>query len=284
MVPLPRRRSSLTVPGASTKMLAKALSLDADEIVFDLEDAVPVAHKVEARTQVAAILAAGAWRSRVVSVRINAVATAWYADDIEAVTAAGHPRLTLVVPKVENASDLSEVEGMIARHGAIGGPSLQALIETAAGVVNAQSIASATSRLQALIIGYADLAASLGRPAGSLASWQTVQDIVLLAARANGLQAIDGPFFKIDSEDELREECERARDQGFDGKWAIHPSQIETINAVFTPGADEVASARSLIAHLSRADGGATTFAGGMVDEAMRAAAMRTLARAGLTE
>ena len=285
MLSLPRRRSCLTVPGASEKMLAKALALPADEIVLDLEDAVPASDKAEARKRVAASLGSAAWRDRTVSVRINAVGTAWCQEDLAAVVAADHPTLTLVVPKVEGEADLHLVEKHLAEAGSIGGHiGLQALIETAAGVANALAIAGSSPRLQTLIIGYADLASSLGRPAGSKASWQTVQDLVLIAARAYGLQPIDGPFFRIDDRDTLRAEGERARAQGFEGKWAIHPSQIEPLNAAFTPGDGEIADARSLIVHLNQTRGAASAFAGGMVDEAMRLAALRTLARAGLTE
>lgn len=285
MISLPPRRSCLTVPGVSEKLLAKALSVQADEIVLDLEDSVPTADKADARKRVAAILATDGWRDRRVSVRINAIGSVWCNGDIAAVAAAKHPRLTLVVPKVEKAEDIADIEKIVATsQGKTGTLGLQALIETAKGVANVQFIAGASPGLQALIIGYADLASSLGRPAGSHASWQTVQDLVLLAARAHGLQAIDGPFFKINANDELAMECERARDQGFDGKWAIHPSQIERINVVFTPGSEEIANARSLIIQLNKAQGAATTFDGGMVDEAMRAAALRTLARAGLIE
>ena len=288
MVSLPRRRSCLTVPGASEKMLAKALTLPADEIVFDLEDAVPVADKANARKRVAALLATDAWRDRTVSVRINAVGTTWCSDDIAAMAAAKHPRLTLVVPKVEHVENLTTVESLVAAVEAKpGGVGLQALIETAAGVANVRAVAGATPRLQALIIGYADLASSLGRPAESQASWQTVQDLVLIAARANGLQAIDGAYFQIKADDALLKESERARAQGFEGKWVIHPSHIETVNAAFTPSDEEVEDARSLMAHLDAEQGlgmGASTFRGRMVDEAMRLGALRTLARAGLEE
>lgn len=285
MTPLPRRRSCLTVPGASEKMLAKALSVPADEIVLDLEDAVPPAHKAEARQRIAALLASDAWRERTVSVRINAHGSAWWQEDITAIAASGHPRLTLVVPKAEKAADLTGVETMLAlsetRAAHVG---LQALIETAAGIANLATVAGATGRLQALIVGYADLASSLGRPAGSTASWQTVQDLVLIAARAHGLQAIDGPFFRLNAEAELIAECHRGQAQGFDGKWAIHPAQVETINAVFTPGTEEIAGARALLSRLQQTGGGAASLDGGMVDEAMRAGALRTLARAGLAE
>ena len=185
--------------------------------------------------------------------------------------------MTLVVPKVESAADVAAIAGM-----APDTLGLQALIETAPGVANVNAIAASNPRLETLIIGYADLAASLGRPAGSRRSWQTVQDLVLIAARANGLQPIDGPDFRVPADDTLRGSAEATRDLGFEGKWAIHPSQIETLNAVFTPDDEDVARARTLVARLAGV--GATTFDGEMVDEAMKQTALRTLARAGLTE
>ena len=273
----PRRRSCLSVPGASDKMLAKALTLDADEIVLDLEDAVPPAEKAAARTRVAAAVASDAWRARTVSVRINGLTTPWGHEDVAAVAKVGADRITLIIPKVEAPSDIAAVAGLA--DDAIG---LQALIETAKGVANASAIAGASPQLQALIVGYADLASSLGRPAGSTASWQTIQDLVVIAARAHGVQPIDGPFFRLDAADRLKDEATRARDQGFEGKWAIHPAQIAAINDAFTPTADEVASARALLDELKRTGGGASRHNSGMMDEAMRTMAERTLSRAGL--
>jgi citrate lyase subunit beta / citryl-CoA lyase len=287
MPPPTRRRSCLSVPGASEKMLRTALDLPADEIVLDLEDAVAPARKPEARAIVAAALSDGAWRRRTISVRINAPGTPWCHEDVLAVAATGHPALTLVVPKVEDIGDLAFMDRLLAgaeaaapRQATIG---LQALIETARGLVNLQAIAGASGRLRALILGYADLASSLGRPAGSEASWRSAQDAIVLAAHANGLEAIDGPCLDLTGNDALRRDSELARQLGFDGKWAIHPSQLETINGIFTPPPEEVEQARALLAHLDQAlaDGvGASAFAGGMVDEAMRPAALRTLARA----
>jgi citrate lyase subunit beta/citryl-CoA lyase len=278
MHPQPRRRSCLSVPGASDKMMAKALTLDADEIVLDLEDAVPPAEKAAARTRVVTAAASDAWRGRTVSIRVNGLATAWGRDDIAAVARVARNRLTLIIPKVEMPSDVSTAADLAGA--AIG---LQALIETAKGVINAAFIAAASPQLQTLIVGYADLASSLGRPASSAASWRTVQDLVVIAARAHGLQPIDGPSFQLDAAERLKDEATRARDQGFEGKWAIHPGQIAVINDAFTPTADEVESARALLLELNRTGGSASRHSSGMIDEAMRAMAERTLSRAGLT-
>jgi citrate lyase subunit beta/citryl-CoA lyase len=208
---------------------------------------------------------------------VNGLTTPWGRDDISAVARVGGNLLTLIIPKAEAPSDVAAAAALAG--GAIG---LQALIETAKGVANAGAIAGASPQLRALVVGYADLASSLGRPAGSMASWQTIQDLVVIAARAHGLQPIDGPFFRLDAAERLKDEALRARDQGFEGKWAIHPAQIAAINDAFTPTADEVASARALLYELNRTGGGASRHSGGMIDEAMRTMAERTLTRAGV--
>ena len=277
MHPLPRRRSCLSVPGASEKMMAKALTLDADEIILDLEDAVPPADKIAARVRVAAAVASDAWRARTLSVRVNGLTTPWGRDDIAAVAKAGGNRLILVIPKVETPADVVTAADLA---GDVIG--LQALIETAKGVTNAPGIAAASPQLQTLIVGYADLASSIGRPAGSTASWQTIQDLVIIAARAQGVQPIDGPFFELNAPERFKDEAMRARDQGFEGKWAIHPAQVAVINDVFTPTPDEIAGAQALLDELERSGGGASKLSTGMIDEAMRAMAERTLSRAGL--
>jgi citrate lyase subunit beta / citryl-CoA lyase len=279
MHPLPRRRSCLSVPGVSDKMMAKALTLDADEIILDLEDAVPPRDKAAARIRVATAAASEAWRGRTVSIRVNGLATPWGRDDIAAVARVASNALTLIIPKVETPSDIVTAADLA---GAAAG--LQALIETAKGVINAPVIAAASPQLQTLIVGYADLASSLGRPASSTASWRTVQDLVVIAARAHDLQPIDGPFFQFDAPELLKSEATRARDQGFEGKWAIHPAQLAIINETLTPTADEVDRARAVLDELRRTGGGASRVGDGMIDEAMRLMAERTLRRAGMTE
>jgi len=276
------RRSCLTVPGSSEKMLAKAALLAADEIVLDLEDSVVASAKREARDRVAKLLTGDDWQRRRVAVRVNAIGSPWWEDDVTAVVAARHPQLSLVVPKVESAATLAELDARLGQ-APLG---VQALIESAAGLAYAREIAASGRRLEALILGYADLAASLGRAADSTQPWLFAQETLLLAARAHGLQAIDGPFFTIGDAAGLRRAADTARQLGFDGKWAIHPGQIAAINTAFTPGEAEVNRARALLAALDDAGArgqGAAAFEGGMIDEAMRAAALRTLARVGVT-
>jgi citrate lyase subunit beta/citryl-CoA lyase len=263
-------------------MLAKAPGLPADEIVIDLEDAVAADAKDGARVHVVATLAG--WTGGAVSVRVNAPRTPWCHLDIAALAAVAQQPGAIVVPKVESAGDLAFVDRLLdgaeAACGRAEGLRVQALIETAAGLARVQEIAAASPRLDALILGYADLAASLGG-ARDLDAWRPAQEQLLLAARAHGLQAIDGPQLGIAVDDAFTAAVARARELGFDGKWAIHPAQVEALNAAFTPTPDELDGARRVIAALEATEHGAVALDGQMLDEAVRVAALRTLARAG---
>jgi citrate lyase subunit beta/citryl-CoA lyase len=271
-------------------MLAKAPSLDADQFVIDLEDAVVPARKDAAREAAAAALGADAWSGLSVAVRINAPRSPWCDLDVCAVVGVARPGTAIVVPKVESAGDLEFIDrlldGVEARTGA---PRLRthALIETAAGLSRLGEIAAASPRLEALILGYADLSASLRRSAAGerdLDGWRWAQEALLVSARANGLHAIDGPFLGVEADAEFRGAVRRAREIGFDGKWAIHPRQLPVLNREFTPTEEEVGSARQVLAALAEAQreagAGATALDGRMLDEATRQAALRTLARA----
>ncbi len=287
-----RRRSCLSVPGSSEKMLAKAPGLAADELIVDLEDAVAASAKDAARARVTAALERTPWADAAVSVRVNAPRSPWCHLDIAALAALPRQPAAIVVPKVEGAGDLAFVDRLLDGVEAAGGRArpvrVQALIETAAGLANVREIAAASERLDALILGYADLAASLGRSeagARDLDAWRPAQESLLLAARANGLQAIDGPHLGVAVDDAFTAAVARARDLGFDGKWAIHPAQLDALNRAFTPTAAEVDGARAVLAALAEAErgagAGAVALDGQMLDEALRAAAVRTLARAG---
>ncbi len=288
-----RRRSCLSVPGSSESMLAKAPTRGADEIIIDLEDAVATSAKDEARDTVVAALAAPQYDGVVTAVRVNAARTPWCHQDIAALagSAAGCGPASLIVPKVESAGDVAFVErlldGVEAAAG-IGTPMrVQALIETAAGVDRLSEIAAASPRLDSLILGYADLSASLGRAAGARAeldSWRAIQDAILVAARTNDLSAIDGPYLGVKVDEGFTAAAQRARDMGFDGKWAIHPAQVAALNELFTPSAEEVEHAQAVIDALEAAEreggAGAVALDGQMLDEAVRVAALRVLARA----
>jgi citrate lyase subunit beta/citryl-CoA lyase len=164
---------------------------------------------------------------------------------------------------------------------------LQALIETAAGLRQAGDIGQAGPRLEAMILGYADLRASLGRPAANQEPpdrWSFAQEAVLVAARAAGLQAIDGPHLRVGDAAGLQAWAAHARALGYDGKWAIHPSQLDTLNATFSPTSEEVERARGIVAALQQAEAdagrGAVMWHGEMIDEALRKQALGVVARA----
>lgn len=280
------RRSCLSIPGSSKKMLAKAGELQADEVVIDLEDSVAPGAKAEARELVCRVLAEGRPGPSLVAVRVNALDSPWYGDDVDALVERAGPAVdSLVVPKVERAEDVLEVGRMLDERGASMG--IQALVETAAGLLRVGEIATASQRVDTLILGYADLAASLRRanPEQACERWLYAQEAVLVAARAAGVEAIDGPFLAIADEEGLRRWAEHVRDLGYDGKWAIHPSQLALINQTFTPSDDELDRARDILAALAQAESdaarGAVQLDGKMIDEASRKQAERVVARAG---
>jgi citrate lyase subunit beta/citryl-CoA lyase len=280
-----RRRACLVVPAAPAAKLAKGATLAADEVVLDLEDAVLAALKDEARAALVEALS-GEWAAESVAVRVNAIGSAWCHADLVALAASEREVVTAVLPKVEDAGDLAFADRLLAGAEAAAGRTrpvrLVALIETAAGLAAAAELARASERLDGLVIGYADLAASLGR-AGA-ADWRFAQESVLVAARAAGIQAIDGPHLGTRDDDAFRAEAMHARALGYDGKWAIHPAQLDTLRATFTPTDEEVAGAREVLAALERAaaeGAGAVAADGQMLDEALALSARRVLARAG---
>ncbi len=284
------RRSCLAVPGSNDRALAKARNLDADEIVIDLEDAVPPGAKDTARARVIAALESGEWRAEVLSVRVNGLDSPWLEADIDAVASCSAVD-SIVVPKVEGAGTLSRIDSMLEsaddgreREAPLG---TQALIETARGLLESGSIAAGSERLETLIIGYADLGASLGRESKTTPMdwWLPAQETVLIAARANGLQAIDGPYLGTAVDEGFEAAAERGRSLGYDGKWAIHPSQVGRLTEVFTPSAERVERARAVLSALEAAaeqGRGAAALDGEMIDEATSAAARATLAKAGV--
>jgi citrate lyase beta subunit len=282
-----RRRACLVVPAAPAAKLAKGGTLAADEVVVDLEDAVVASVKDDARAAVVEALS-GEWAAESVAVRVNAIGSPWCHRDLAALAASGREPLTAVLPKVEHPHDLAFADRLLAGAEAAGGRStlvrLLALVETAAGLAAATDIARASERLDGLILGYADLAASLGRTGEQ--DWRYAQESVLVAARAAGIQAIDGPYLGTRDDDALRAQAMHARALGFDGKWAIHPAQLDTLREAFTPTEHEIADAREVLAALERAAArGAGAVADGdrMLDEALALSARRVLARAGAT-
>ncbi len=274
-------------------MLVGARELIPDEVVIDLEDSVPPDAKDGARAAVVAAVREDKWRAGTVAVRINGPGSAWFDHDVrELVAGAGERLRCLVVPKVERAADVeivAELAGELEQaHGRVRPVGLELLIETATGLHNAPEIAHASERTESLIVGYADLAASLGRPPIAPGEdprdrWGPVLHAVLVAARDAGIQAIDGPFFDVGDVAGCRAWADFARSLGYDGKWAIHPTQIEPLCEAFSPSRAELDAATALLGTLaaSEADGrGAALHGGEMIDEASRKQALGVLARA----
>ena len=253
-------------------MLAKAPSLAADEVIVDLEDAVSAEDKEKARGLAVEALRRGRL-GRTTALRVNGRATPWWEDDLRA-AAEARPEV-VVLPKVESPDDVAAAAERLPA-----GTGLEAQIETARGLVEAARIAAAGHGLEALVFGPADLAASLGVPVltiGAGASDHALAHVVA-AARSAGLQALDGPHAQLGDDLGLVLSARRALEHGFDGKWVIHPDQIEPVNRVFTPSPADVERANRILA----AVGGAARFEGELVDEASRRLAESLLARAAL--
>ena len=276
-------------------MLAKATALPADEVFLDLEDSVAPGQKQAARVAVAEALRRGGFGAPHVGVRINGVATEWWQDDLAAAVGSGAGPDFVTVPKVQGPDEVALVDSVLGRSGAgrDGRPpiGIQVLIESSRGLANVEAIAAASPRLQALIFGPADMAASLGMPALSAGGlmpgypgdhFHYAKSRILLAARAAGLRAIDGPHLAVDDLDGCREGALRARALGFDGMWVVHPSQIEIVNEAFTPTRDEYERAVEILAAYERAttEGvGAVRLGAEMIDEASRKMAEGLVAR-----
>ncbi|WUC07859.1 CoA ester lyase [Nocardia sp. NBC_00565] len=272
-----RRRAVLIVPGFEERKITKALAAGADEVVIDLEDAVAVDSKAKARALVVRVLRElDRDPARSIAVRVNGLATQWAADDLAALAEVSALD-SVVLPKVEAAADLVRARELLGRHPA----TLQALIETPRGVQDIDEICRTTAPLAAVVIGYADLGAALGRGAELPPQrWAAIQDRVLLAARASGVAAIDGPHLGIADNADFRGRVHWAREAGFDGKWVLHPGQIDTTAAEFTPNPAAVEAARRVLAALDEAAErglGVARLGDQMLDEAVAVAARRVL-------
>jgi citrate lyase subunit beta/citryl-CoA lyase len=291
------RRSCLAVPGSSPKMLAKAAVLPADQIFLDLEDAVSPLEKVPARDSVVEALLTHDYSGKTRVVRVNGVTTEWCLGDLTTVVAgAGRNLDCVMIPKVEDAGQLHFVHHVLAQleaeHGIDHEIGIEAQIENGRGAMNIREIAQATPRLETLIFGPGDYAASMG--VGSLVigsidpdypgdQWHFILSLIVTAARAYGVQAIDGPYTDIKNTDEYRRLCLRAKQVGYDGKWVLHPDQVGIANEVFAPSQEEYERARRLLAAYEHATTverrGAVMHEGQMIDEASRKIAEAVVAR-----
>jgi citrate lyase subunit beta/citryl-CoA lyase len=287
------RRSCLAVPASSERFLAKARDLPADEVFLDLEDAVAPAAKETARRNAVAALTSGRWRAGVRAVRINDATTRWaYRDVIEVAEGAPGDVDVIVLPKVTSPDHVTWLDLLLtqieqATEGRGGPPArrigIEAQIEDARGLAAVDAIAAASGRLEALVFGPADFMASLGmrslevgvQPPGYAGdAFHYALMRILVAARAHGLQAIDGPYLKIRDVDGFRRAAASAAALGYDGKWVLHPGQIDAANEVFAPGQAEYDRAEQILDAYSRAttvdQRGAVMLGDEMIDEASR--------------
>jgi citrate lyase subunit beta/citryl-CoA lyase len=310
------RRSVLAVPASSERFIAKARDLPVDEIFLDLEDAVAPAAKSQARANAAAALAQD-WGNRTVAVRVNDASTQWaHRDVIDVVSAergaagrgtagrdapgtgAGRGRLdTIVLPKAsspEHVVWLDLLLGQVEREAGLvpGQIGIEAQIEDAAGLAAVEAIAAASPRLEALVFGPADFMASVGirslevggQPegyAGDVYYYPLMR--ILIAARARGLQAIDGPYLKVRDIDGFRRSARSAAALGYDGKWVLHPGQVDAGNEIFTPSQADFDRASEIIEAYAHATGvqerGAVMLGDEMIDEASRKMAEALVAK-----
>lgn len=244
------RRSVLYMPGANARALEKARTLAADALILDLEDAVAPDAKAEARDRVAAAVRAGGYGPREMVIRINGLASPWGRDDLAAAVAAGPD--AILIPKAERARDIDEVSTAMRQLSAPPTMRLWAMIETPLAILQAGEIAGAArhagSRLSVLVMGTNDLVketrAELDGARTAALFWLSA---ALTAARAHGLEILDGVYNNFRDVAGYERECRQGRMFGFDGKTLIHPDQITIANAIFSPPASEVAFARKII-------------------------------------
>ncbi|MBU8828908.1 HpcH/HpaI aldolase/citrate lyase family protein [Mycolicibacterium goodii] len=285
------RRTSLTVPASNPKMMTKARGLPADEIILDLEDSCAPAAKPQARLNAVAELAHGTSDHQIRAVRVNDWTTPWtYRDVIDIVSAAGAHLHAIVLPKVSTAAHVVALDLLLSQierdHGLpLGRIGIEAQIEDAAGLLHITDIATSSPRLEAIIFGPGDFAASINmksltigaQPPGYPAdAFHHIRMSVLLACRAHGIQAVDGPWAQIYDLDGLRRTTCEVAALGFDGRWVLHPDQISPVNDLFTPSQPDYDRAENILDaydwHTSEAGGtrGAIMLGNEMIDEASR--------------
>jgi citrate lyase subunit beta / citryl-CoA lyase len=287
------RRTCHAVPGSSERFLAKAPQLEADEVFLDLEDAVAPDEKDGARERVIEALRSLDFGETTVVVRVNGTDTPhYYRDLIAVVERAGRQIDAIMLPKVRTPGDvemtaklLTQIE--LANDLEVGRIGIEAQIEDATGLLACEAIAAASPRMETLIFGPGDYSAAVGIPVTTIGGapdgypgdhLNYVYSRLVVAARAAGIQAIDGPYARVGDDDGLRERARLARALGLDGKWTIHPGQIAVVNEVFSPSREEWERAEAMLAAYEdahRAGRGAAVFEGEMIDEANRKMADR---------
>jgi citrate lyase subunit beta/citryl-CoA lyase len=290
------RRSNLAVPGSSPKMLEKAKGLPADQIFMDIEDAVAPIAKPEARKNIVAALNEGGYDGKTRTVRVNDWTTQWtYADVVEVVEGAGANLDCIMLPKVQTADQVVALDLLLTQieksNGLeVGRIGIEAQIENAMGLINVDAIAQASPRVETIIFGPADFMASINMKSLVVGEQPQGYDVgdayhyilmrILMAARAYDKQAIDGPYLAIKDVDGYRRVAGRSAALGFDGKWVLHPGQIDAANEVFSPLQEDYDHAELILDaydYYTSAEGGAkgaVMLGDEMIDEASRKMAL----------
>lgn len=256
------RRTELTTPAHSLKMMAGSAASKADEVMLDLEDACALSQKVGARKTLVEAANTLDWSGKVLAFRPNNIRTNFFLDDmIEIIGGAGKKIDVVILPKTEDPSEIHYVDRlMTALERKFGLPpgkiGLEVLIESAMGILHAEEIARASARMESLIFGIADYSGDTGAllTADAFSSYVYAKQKMIAAAKSVGIDAVDCVTLKFKELDLVRGDAEKARAMGFDGKWAIHPSHIEVINNAFTPSPEQIALAKKTIDAYNQAD------------------------------
>ena len=276
------RRSVLYLPGSNARALEKARALPTDGLILDMEDAVSPDAKELARRQVAENVSRGGYGSREILIRVNSLSTPWGADDVAAVARLGADGI--VFPKIESPEEVRAAVAALDKAGAPAGLSLWIMAETPCGILRIEAIAGASPRLGGIIMGTSDLAKELRvRHTPDRIGFIAALSLCVLAARAHGLEILDGVHLDLSDEAGFQAVCNQGRDLGFDGKTLIHPQQLAIANEVFAPTADDVQEAGAIIAawDQARQEGkGVTVVNGKLVENLHVEQARRTIAMA----
>ena len=285
-------RCQLFGPGSRPSLFEKMAASDADVVNLDLEDSVAPVDKDEARRAVIAGINKVDWNTKLVSVRINGLDTPyWYRDVVDLLENAGDRLDQIMIPKVGCAADVYAVDALVTAIETAKGRtkpiSLEVIIETAAGIAHVEEIAASSPRLQAMSLGAADFAASMGMQTTGIGGtqenyymhregakywsdpWHWAQAAIVAACRTHGVLPVDGPFGDFSDDEGFRAQARRSATLGMVGKWAIHPKQIAIANEVFTPSKEAVAEAREILAAMAEAQAtgaGAAVYKGRLVD------------------
>ncbi|MCA9529535.1 MAG: CoA ester lyase [Myxococcales bacterium] len=247
------RRSMLYMPGSNARALEKGKTLPADALILDLEDAVAPDAKVAAREQVTEAVRAGGYGHRELLVRVNGLATPWGYDDLVAAATSGADAVLL--PKVDSADMVRQVEAVLDAAGAPADLAIWCMMETPRGILHAEEIACASPRLGGLVMGTSDLAKDLHAAHTALRlPLVTSLGLCLLAARAAGVAIMDGVYLDLSDDEGFAASCKQGAELGFDGKTLIHPKTLAAANEAFAPSDDEVAFSRKIIAAHAEAE------------------------------